>query len=129
MKIPTHLKHKPILEVPNYDTINGPYAGDSDAKGLSNGIFQWNTAGWTELSAKVWRNLGNKWSRESEALPLHSVLDLASQICVAVFFCHNDNNLRSLDDFPIHRTTENPELKHHIKLMSKELHKSERHLN
>lgn len=84
MKIPTHLKHKPILEVPNYDDIDGPYAGDSDAKGLSIGIAQWNTAGWTELSAKVWRNPGDKWSRQSEELPLHRVIDLASLVCIAI---------------------------------------------
>lgn len=69
MKIPTHLKHKPIIQVENYDRIDGPYADDTDAMGLSVGIAQWNGPGWTELSAKVWRNTGEKWSRQSEELP------------------------------------------------------------
>lgn len=121
MKIPTHLKHKPILEVPNYDKIDGPYADDTDAMGLSIGIAQWNTAGWTELSAKVWRNPGDKWSRQSEELPLHRVIDLASLICIAMDYCRNNNNLTSTDDFPVHRSTDNPDLKHHIELMKKEI--------
>ena len=64
-----------------------------------------------------------------EELPLHRVIDLASLICIAMDYCRNDNNLRSLDDFPVNRSTDDPELKHHINLMSKELNKSERYLN
>lgn len=52
MKIPAHLKHKPIIQVENYDRIDGPHADDTDAMGLSVGIAQWNTHGWTELSAR-----------------------------------------------------------------------------
>ncbi len=43
MKIPAHLKHKPIIQVENYDRIDGPHADDTDAMGLSVGIAQWNT--------------------------------------------------------------------------------------
>ncbi|WP_337263643.1 MULTISPECIES: DUF6530 family protein [unclassified Serratia (in: enterobacteria)] len=129
MKIPTHLKHKPILEVPNYDKIDGPYVGDTDAMGLSIGIAQWNTAGWTELSAKVWRNPGDKWSRQSEELPLHRVIDLASLICIAMDYCRNNNNLTSTDDFPVHRSTDNPDLKHHIELMKKEIKENKEYLD
>jgi hypothetical protein len=129
MKIPTHLKHKPILEVANYDRIDGPYADNTDAMGLSIGIAQWNTPGWTELSAKVWRNTGEKWSRQSEELPLHRVIDLASLICIAMDYCRNDNKLTSTDDFPVSRAIDNPELKHHIDLMKKELKENERHLD
>ncbi|EEZ5633470.1 hypothetical protein L6X98_003540 [Escherichia coli] len=128
MKIPTHLKHKPILEVPNYDKIDGPYVDDTDAMGLSIGIAQWNTAGWTELSAKVWRNPGDKWSRQSEELPLHRVIDLASLICIAMDYCHN-NNLTSTDDFPVHRSTDNLDLKHHIELMKKEIKENMEYLD
>ncbi|NTZ40947.1 hypothetical protein EXW94_25455 [Enterobacter sp. JMULE2] len=129
MKIPTHLKHKPILEVPNYDKIDGPYVDDTDAMGLSIGIAQWNTAGWTELSAKVWRNPGDKWSRQSEELPLHRVIDLASLICIAMDYCRNNNNLTSTDDFPVHRSTDNPDLKHHIELMKKEIKENMEYLD
>lgn len=36
-----------------------------------------------DISAKVWRYTGEKWSRQSEELPLHRVLDLAILICRA----------------------------------------------
>lgn len=36
-----------------------------------------------EISAKVWRYTGEKWSRQSEEMPLHRVLDLAILVCRA----------------------------------------------
>lgn len=81
MKTPNHLKHKPVFVVENYDEIDGAYAGASDAKGLSLGLAQWNDRGNVDISAKVWRYTGEKWSRQSEELPLHRVLDLALMIC------------------------------------------------
>ncbi len=77
MEIPTSLKHKPVVVVENYEQIDGRKAYDSDAKGLSLGLAQWNDRGSLEISAKVWRHTGEKWSRQSEELPLHRVLDLA----------------------------------------------------
>lgn len=81
MKIPATLKHKPVIIVDNYEQVDGRYAYDSDAKGLSLGLAQWNDRGKIEISAKVWRHTGGKWSRQSEELPLHRVLDLALLIC------------------------------------------------
>jgi hypothetical protein len=81
MKIPTELKHKPVWVSEDYDLIDGRYANHSDAKGLSLGLAQWNDRGKVEISAKVWRHTGEKWSRQSEELPLHRVLDLAILIC------------------------------------------------
>ncbi|MFC5406027.1 DUF6530 family protein [Cohnella soli] len=77
MKIPTTLKHKPVIVSENYEQVDGRYAGNSDAKGLSLGLAQWNDRGKVDISAKVWRYTGEKWSRQSEELPLHRVLDLA----------------------------------------------------
>lgn len=77
MKIPTTLKHKPVIVSENYDNVDGRYANQSDAKGLSLGLAQWNDRGKVDISAKVWRYTGEKWSRQSEELPLHRVLDLA----------------------------------------------------
>ncbi|HCS35115.1 MAG TPA: hypothetical protein DIW48_00110 [Sphaerochaeta sp.] len=77
MDIPMTLKHKPVVVVENYEQIDGHSAYDSDAKGLSLGLAQWNDRGSVEISAKVWRHTGEKWSRQSEELPLHRVLDLA----------------------------------------------------
>lgn len=81
MKIPTTLKHKPVVVSENYENVDGRYAYDSDAKGLSLGLAQWNDRGKVDISAKVWRYTGEKWSRQSEELPLHRVLDLAILIC------------------------------------------------
>lgn len=83
MKIPTTLKHKPVVVSENYESIDGRQAGNSDAKGLSLGLAQWNDRGRVDISAKVWRYTGEKWSRQSEELPLHRVIDLAILVCRA----------------------------------------------
>jgi hypothetical protein len=77
MKIPTTLKHKPVITCENYSNIDGREAYHSDTQGLSLGLAQWNDRGKIDISAKVWRYTGEKWSRQSEELPLHRVLDLA----------------------------------------------------
>lgn len=77
MHIPTTLKHKPVLVAEDYGRIDGRTAYGSDAQGLSLGLAQWNDRGKVDISAKVWRHTGEKWSRQSEELPLHRVLDLA----------------------------------------------------
>lgn len=83
MKIPTTLKHKPVIVSENYENVDGRRAYDSDTKGLSLGLAQWNDRGKVEISAKAWRYTGEKWSRQSEELPLHRVIDLAILICRA----------------------------------------------
>lgn len=83
MKIPTTLKHKPVIISDNYENVDGRYAYETDAKGLSLGLAQWNDRGKVDISAKVWRYTGEKWSRQSEELPLHRVLDLAILVCRA----------------------------------------------
>jgi len=83
MKIPATLKHKPVIVSENYENIDGRYAYNTDAKGLSLGLAQWNDRGKVDISAKVWRYTGEKWSRQSEELPLHRVLDLAIFVCRA----------------------------------------------
>ncbi|MBY9080259.1 hypothetical protein KIH86_02395 [Paenibacillus sp. HN-1] len=77
MKIPTTLKHKPVIVSENYEHVDGRNSNQTDAKGLSLGLAQWNDRGKVDISAKVWRYTGEKWSRQSEELPLHRVLDLA----------------------------------------------------
>lgn len=81
MKIPTTLKHKPVIVSEDYSNVDGRQAYESDAKGLSLGLAQWNERGKVDISAKVWRHTGERWSRQSEELPLHRVLDLAILIC------------------------------------------------
>ena len=77
MEIPTTIKHKPVIVAEDYAHIDGRTAYHTDAQGLSLGLAQWNDRGRVDISAKVWRHTGEKWSRQSEELPLHRVLDLA----------------------------------------------------
>jgi hypothetical protein len=86
MKIPTELKHKPVIVAEDYERIDGRLAGKSDAKGLSLGLAQWNDRGKVDVSAKVWRYTGEKWSRQSEELPIHRVLDLCILITRAMCY-------------------------------------------
>lgn len=86
MNIPTTLKHKPVIVTENYENVDGRSAYDSDAKGLSLGLAQWNDRGKVDISAKIWRYTGQKWSRQSEELPLHRVLDLAILVCRAKMY-------------------------------------------
>lgn len=86
MKIPTELKHKPVIVSEDYDRIDGRKAENTDAMGLSLGLAQWNDRGNVDISAKIWRHTGEKWSRQSEELPFHRVLDLAILICRSKLF-------------------------------------------
>ena len=86
MKIPTTLKHKPVVVCENYENVDGKYAYQSDAKGISLGLAQWNDRGKIDISAKVWRYTGEKWSRQSEELPLHRVIDLAILVCKSMHY-------------------------------------------
>lgn len=81
MKIPTTLQHKPVIVAEDYGNVDGRMAYQSDTQGLSLGLAQWNDRGKVDISAKVWRHTGERWSRQSEELPLHRVLDLAILIC------------------------------------------------
>lgn len=81
MKIPTNLRHKPVVCAEEYAKIDGKYADNTDVQGLSLGLAQWNDRGKVDISAKIWRHSGEKWSRQSEEMPMHRALDLAIMIC------------------------------------------------
>lgn len=102
MKIPTSLKHKPVIICENYENVDGRHAYDSEAKGLSLGLAQWNDRGKVDISGKVWRYTGEKWSRQSEEMPLHRVLDLAILVCRAKLYFQEAYRYEKLYD------TENP---------------------
>ena len=86
MQIPTQLKHKPVIAAEDYSRIDGRAAYETDAQGLSLGLAQWNDRGQVDITAKVWRHTGEKWSRQSEELPLHRVLDLAILTCRSLLY-------------------------------------------
>lgn len=104
MKIPTNLKHKPVIVVENYEQVAGVEAGSSDAKGLSIGLAQWNDRGRVEASAKVWRHTGEKWSRQSEELPLTRVLDLA------ILFCRTNLYFQDAYRYPKYYDPDHPQI-------------------
>ena len=91
MKIPTTLKHKPVVVSEDYGAVDGRYARNTDAQGLSLGLAQWNDRGRVDISAKVWRHTGEKWSRQSEEMPLHRVLDLAILVCRTKLFFQEES--------------------------------------
>lgn len=98
MKIPTTLKHKPVIVAQDYKKIDGQYAPDSDVEGLSLGLAQWNDRGNVDVSAKIWRHTGQKWSRQSEEMPMHRVLDLAILICKSSLYFQNAYRMPQLYD-------------------------------
>ncbi|MBV7855899.1 hypothetical protein KWJ30_26575, partial [Klebsiella pneumoniae subsp. pneumoniae] len=64
----------------------------------------------------------------SEELPLHRVIDLATLICITMDYSKN-GRLSSSDDFPVTRSTDNPELAHHTEFMKKELKQNKSNLD
>lgn len=103
MKIPTTLRHKPVIVCENYENIDGRMANNTDAKGLSVGLAQWNDRGKVDVSAKVWRHTGGKWSRQSEELPLHRVLDLAILVCKSLSYCRESYRYKNEEKTDIDR--------------------------
>ena len=73
MDSPKNLSHKPIISVNDYDKIDAQYRKNTDVRALSIGNAQYDI---DEISLKVWRHTGEKWTRQSEELPLHRSLDL-----------------------------------------------------
>ncbi|MBW7571791.1 DUF6530 family protein [Caproiciproducens faecalis] len=144
MKIPATLKHKPVIVSENYENIDGHNAYHSDTKGLSLGLAQWNDRGKVDISAKVWRYTGEKWSRQSEELPLHRVIDLAILVCRAKQYFSEAYRFEKLYD-PEHTTidriglqgdamtvsvcTDNPMIDEDIRLFSQALSNNDEFLS
>jgi Family of unknown function (DUF6530) len=72
-ELPLNLDHKPVYAMP-YQHFDGIYITHGDARYLSVGLAQWRN---NDLSLKIMRHTGEKWSRQAEELPLHRVLDAA----------------------------------------------------
>lgn len=81
MKSPKHLSHKPIISVNDYDKLDALYANHTDVKALSIGEAQYDKK---HISLKVWRKPNNRWSRQSEELPIHRNLDLSILLVTAL---------------------------------------------
>ena len=79
MEAPTHLQHKPIIAVNDYGKIDAQFADKTDVVALSIGEAQYddyNNDNNKEISLKIWRHTGERWSRQSEELPIHRCIDL-----------------------------------------------------
>jgi len=97
---PTYLKHTPIFMVP-YEPFDGRYSGDTDALYLSIGLAQYRDGDETlELSAKVWRMPDEKWSRLSEEIPLHRVVDLCILLAKTFYQSHKTKATESIATIP-----------------------------
>ena len=140
MKIPLTLKHKPVIVCENYDKVDGRQAHETDAQGLSVGLAQWNDRGRVDISAKIWRYTGEKWSRQSEELPLHRVLDLAIFLCRAKQYMSEAYRFPKLydpehpridriglqgDAMTVEVCVENPKIDEDIKLFAQALSKDD----
>lgn len=77
--IPDHLGHKPLYHVADYELLDQPFYPDTDARGLSIGLAQWDNS---RIGVKVWRHTGNRWSRQSEEMPPHRAVDLTLLYCL-----------------------------------------------
>jgi len=101
MKSPKYLQHQPIISVNDYDKIDALYANNTDVKALSIGKAQYDK---NQISLKVWRHTDEKWSRQSEELPIHRNLDLSilflASISVDESAHYPKSNLREEIDIP-----------------------------
>ncbi|WP_140164347.1 DUF6530 family protein, partial [Vibrio parahaemolyticus] len=78
-----------------------------------------------ELSAKVWRQVDDRWSRQSEELPLNRVLDLATLVCESQLYA-NGGKLNKNSDLPINKV-DSSEITNEI--LKSEFKKNEQYLN
>lgn len=83
MKIPTDLKHKPVIVCENYKNIDGRKAYKTEVKGLSLGLTKDNEHGKCEISTKIWRDTGDKLSSKIEEIPMYRAIDMAILACEA----------------------------------------------
>jgi hypothetical protein len=83
--LPQHLAHKPVYALP-YEHFDGIHIGQgTDVRYISLGLAQYEP---DNVSLKTFRHTGQKWSRQSEELPLHRVIDEAIFLAKVLFDSH-----------------------------------------
>ncbi|MBC8019908.1 MAG: hypothetical protein H7X78_01700 [Methyloceanibacter sp.] len=87
MDFPHHIAHTPVYALP-YNAHDPRQPGDSDVQFLTVGWSQWDR---DEPSAKIVRHTGNRWSRQSEEIPLARLVDL--MILLGLVFEDSDTSL------------------------------------
>lgn len=109
MKIPTHLKHKPIYKIEDYSAVDGMYKNNPSVAGLSLGKAQWKDTPFVP-SVKVWRRSKTRWSRQSEETTLTRALDMSTLIIKVLNKHYNEVPIQSIDTiYGSLEITENPE--------------------
>ena len=87
---PRRLMHRPVVLLP-YAEHDGSYEAEkTDCKYISLGWAQYDQ---DQLSVKILRYTGNRWSRQSEELPLHRCLDAALLIAITVAQVNGENSI------------------------------------
>ena len=96
-----------------------------------------------DISAKIWRYTGEKWSRQSEEIPLHRAIDLSIFVCRTMQYFREaykyeklyDENNPLIDRIPLHGgamdvsvCTDNNMIDEDIKLFRDELAKEDEQL-
>ena len=86
---PNWLSHKPVITV-DYEEKD---ANAGDAKFITIGKSSWN---FEDFSTKIWRwsDSAQRWSRQSEEIPLWRVLDVATMLVAVI-----NNKQSHLDEF------------------------------
>ena len=108
MDAPQHLAHKPIISVSDYDKVDGKYANATDAMALSIGLAQYDRS---DISLKVWRYTNDeKWSRQSEELPVHRNLDLTILFLTSLLISDSESEKYTQSIFLKNFSIDNPEL-------------------
>jgi len=80
--LPQHLAHKPVYALP-YEDFDGIYIGEgTDVRYITVGLAQYDH---DRISLKTFRHTGQKWSRQSEELPIHRVIDAAIFLTKVLF--------------------------------------------
>lgn len=71
---PHHIAHSPVYGLP-YNAHDPENEGNSDVHWMSIGWSQWDD---DEPSAKIVRHSGQRWSRQSEEIPVARLVDLTA---------------------------------------------------
>ena len=77
--LPKNLTHKPVYAL-DYENLD-EYVPTTDAQWISVGWSTWDPRA---LALKIFRWTGNKWSRESEEVPLARLIDAAIWVILVV---------------------------------------------
>jgi Family of unknown function (DUF6530) len=98
---PDHIAHTPVYVVP-YFAHDPDKENDTDAQFITVGWSQWDG---DEPAAKVVRHSGQRWSRQSEELPLGRLVDLTILTALALgsgsSFTQVDTGVFESQTFPI----------------------------